>query len=235
MTRSYSDVKNCEGYHPRIKLIVDWLENEIIESGKKKTAFDGPAIQLTVKGFFIRLIKYGYCSQPVYVVLVAFVIRLLEKGIKLTPVSVHRILLAAFVIAAKQRDDVYYSNRYYAQVGGIPTKELNSLEQLFLTSLNWELAISVECFETTQHAIDTKTIGSLKSLPPLPLPAKPKVAATRIVSSPVLRSPTHARIAQRKQSDPSSLIKLTLSKTSLCSSLPRSIRTSREKKAALVR
>eukprot|EP01060_Flectonema_neradi_P033746 TRINITY_DN5744_c1_g1_i1.p1 TRINITY_DN5744_c1_g1~~TRINITY_DN5744_c1_g1_i1.p1 ORF type:complete len:244 (+),score=37.10 TRINITY_DN5744_c1_g1_i1:138-869(+) len=242
MTRSYSDVKDCEGYHPRIKLIAEWVESEIAENGKKRTAFDGSAIQLTVKDFLIRLVKYGYCSQPVYVVMIILVVRLLEKGIKLTTASVHRVLLPAFVVAAKQRDDIYYSNRYYAQVGGISTKELNTLEHLLLSTLDWELAISPECFTAAKEAIDASDIGSLKKLPPLPTPPKPRVAArvlsggksTAIKSPTSLKASSHSRLSLRKQSDPSSIIKLTLAKSSLCSSLPRSIRTSREKKAALV-
>lgn len=43
-----------------------------------------------------------------------------------------RVILTAVVLAAKFFDDRYYSNRFYAAVGGVRTKELNALEADFL-------------------------------------------------------------------------------------------------------
>lgn len=46
------------------------------------------------------------------------------------------------MIAAKFFDDVFYSNSFYASVGGIRTKEINLLELQFLTLLDYNLYVT---------------------------------------------------------------------------------------------
>jgi hypothetical protein len=55
-----------------------------------------------------------------------------------------RLLLAALTCAAKFYDDVYYSNAYYAKVGGVSTQELNQLEAAFLEIVDWRLFVTPE-------------------------------------------------------------------------------------------
>ena len=45
-----------------------------------------------------------------------------DLGFILTELNVHRILLAATVVATKYQDDDVYSNKYYARVGGVTSK-----------------------------------------------------------------------------------------------------------------
>jgi hypothetical protein len=46
------------------------------------------------------------------------------------------------MVAAKFFDDVYYSNGYYARVGGVRLKEMNLLEVRLLDLLQWRLFVS---------------------------------------------------------------------------------------------
>lgn len=50
------------------------------------------------------------------------------------------------MLAAKFFDDQYFKNRYYAQVGGIPCAEINSLELEFLFSINFSLHVKPDDF-----------------------------------------------------------------------------------------
>lgn len=58
--------------------------------------------------------------------------------------NVHRLVLASLVVAAKYTDDHYYSNLYYAKVGGVPVHELNALEAAFLRILEFSLYVSTD-------------------------------------------------------------------------------------------
>jgi hypothetical protein len=42
----------------------------------------------------------------------------------------------------------YYDNAYYAQIGGITTKEMNKLELDFLFLVNFRLQVTVSVFES---------------------------------------------------------------------------------------
>lgn len=51
-----------------------------------------------------------------------------NNKILLTEFNVHRFLFSAIIIAIKNNEDKYYSNLYYAKIGGLELKKLNKLE-----------------------------------------------------------------------------------------------------------
>ena len=69
------------------------------------------------------------------------------KGIRITPKSIHRYFLGAFLAAIKFNFDYYLSGTYWAGVGGVRLEELNFLEIEFCSILGWKLFVSPEVFE----------------------------------------------------------------------------------------
>jgi len=59
----------------------------------------------------------------------------------------HRLALVAMLIAVKFNEDVFYTNKHYAQVGGVTTRELNLLEREFLQMLDWKVTIDKEEYD----------------------------------------------------------------------------------------
>ena len=51
------------------------------------------------------------------------------------------------MLAIKYNEDDYYSNKYYAKVGGINLDELNSLEYNFLILLDFDVFIDEDTYE----------------------------------------------------------------------------------------
>lgn len=90
-----------------------------------------------------RIEKYADCSQSCFIVSLIYIDRLCQQSvISLSILNVHRVLITAICVAAKFLDDAYYPNGFYSQLGGIPVKELNSLEVEFLYGLNFKLYVS---------------------------------------------------------------------------------------------
>jgi len=52
----------------------------------------------------------------------------------------------AIIISIKFLEDKYYKNEYYARVGGVSIKELNSLELEFLSLIDFNLFVNEELF-----------------------------------------------------------------------------------------
>ena len=65
----------------------------------------------------------------------------------LTSSNFQRLFLVAVMLAAKFLDDSYYSNKHWAEVGGLSTAEINCLELEFLFRLGFSLAISREEYD----------------------------------------------------------------------------------------
>ena len=52
-----------------------------------------------------------------------------------------RIALTAIVVSCKMYDDNYATNTYYAAVGGVDAAELNRLELVFMSAIEWRVFV----------------------------------------------------------------------------------------------
>jgi len=111
---------------------------------------------ISVRGFFDRIAKYSCASPCNYVVGLIYLQRLKQRAGKsggddckpfLTTETYKRLVLTAIMLASKFLDDYYNSNKHWAQIGGISTKELNALEADMLQNLGWDLAIQREEYD----------------------------------------------------------------------------------------
>ena len=147
--KSFSDVARLSSYTPALPGIAELL-NKMVTKGdtrgrsEDRTAFDGskPA-PVSIQDYIIRMCKYGYCSHEVFVCMIIYLGRIRARvGTTFTSHNIHRLLLTSFVVAAKLRDDTYYSNKYYASIGGVSLPDMNKMESCFLRCTAWELHIS---------------------------------------------------------------------------------------------
>eukprot|EP01061_Rhynchopus_euleeides_P032690 TRINITY_DN5438_c0_g1_i1.p1 TRINITY_DN5438_c0_g1~~TRINITY_DN5438_c0_g1_i1.p1 ORF type:complete len:279 (+),score=103.66 TRINITY_DN5438_c0_g1_i1:176-1012(+) len=147
--KSFSDVARLSSYTSALPGIAELLNKMVAKGdsrgrGEGRTAFDGskPA-PVSIQDYLIRMCKYGYCSNEVFVCMVIYLGRIRARvGTTFTSHNIHRLLLTSFVVAAKLRDDTYYSNKYYASIGGVSLPDMNKMEQCFLRCTGWELHIS---------------------------------------------------------------------------------------------
>ena len=65
-----------------------------------------------------------------------------------------RMLLTSILTAIKYNEDDFYSNTYYAKVGGISLQEINSLESEFLGLIDFNLWIDYAIFSKYQKYME---------------------------------------------------------------------------------
>lgn len=111
--------------------------------------------EITIKEYLSHLVCQNECSCECFIVAMIYINRLLEKHkyAKLDMCNIHRLLLVAFVIAIKNIEDIYFSNKHYAMIGGISKEELNDLELYFLKKINFDLHIDVNTFNKWNNKI----------------------------------------------------------------------------------
>ena len=178
--KSFSDVARLSSYTPALPGIAELL-NKMVTKGdtrgrsEDRTAFDGskPA-PVSIQDYIIRMCKYGYCSHEVFVCMIIYLGRIRARvGTTFTSHNIHRLLLTSFVVAAKLRDDTYYSNKYYASIGGVSLPDMNKMESAFLRSTAWELHISKKEYDqyyaamTAPAATTTEEETNMSSFPPI--------------------------------------------------------------------
>lgn len=123
----------------------------------RATRFDGKyAPQITIIDYILRLVECFQCTQECCLLAMVYIDRVLVEhpDVDVTALSVHRLILASVVVAAKFHDDVFFTNAFYAEVGGVNIMELNSLEVRLLDLLGWRTRVSPEEYARCFQGID---------------------------------------------------------------------------------
>ena len=95
---------------------------------------------ISIVDYVQRISKYSKCSPECFIIALIYIERFQKQTRNaLTYYDAYRMILIAVMVAAKFRDDVYFSNGYYGNIGGIPRDEVNALEVLFLSTIGWDL------------------------------------------------------------------------------------------------
>lgn len=102
---------------------------------------------ISILKYLTRIVKYAR-PEPSTIILALILIDTLteSQNLQLTNLNIHRIILLSVVVAIKYNEDEFYSNSFYAKVGGITLKEFNVLEYKFLYSLDFYIFIDDEVF-----------------------------------------------------------------------------------------
>lgn len=107
--------------------------------------FSVQAANISPSQYATRLRRYAKCSDTVYIHALVLLRRLAKSDprLKLSPYNAHRLLITALVISAKFVEHAWYSNKYYAAVGGISSvREMNNLEVEMLKLLDYRVLVT---------------------------------------------------------------------------------------------
>jgi hypothetical protein len=98
---------------------------------------------ITISSYLLRWVDYAECGASALMMGVIYVDRFCNKtDTKLTRSNMHRIILVSLLVATKICNDTCWSNKYYADIGGVCLQELNRLEEDFLLKIEWDLFIT---------------------------------------------------------------------------------------------
>ena len=139
---------------PAIEELADLLDMEEYSSeGSRFHALRLPKISLSE--YIDRMIRYCPASEATYTVMYIYLDRIANSSDEafINKHTLHRLVLAAFVVASKYCDDVFETNSYYARVGGISVAEINNLEIEFLSRLHFDLFVPLNEYGVAEDCI----------------------------------------------------------------------------------
>ena len=104
---------------------------------------------VSINDYLFRIARYFLCSPECFVIALVYIDRVMKKhgDFVICKLNIHRLVVTSMMLAVKFFDDVYYSNAYYAKVGGVKGPEMNLLELHFLKLIDWHLFVSPEEFD----------------------------------------------------------------------------------------
>jgi hypothetical protein len=118
--------------------------------GEPLTVFHAVRVpSVSIHDYLFRIARYFLCSPECFVIALVYIDRVMKKQPDFTvcKLNIHRLIVTSMMLAVKFFDDVYYSNAYYAKVGGVKGPEMNVLEIHFLRLIDWQLFVSPEEFD----------------------------------------------------------------------------------------
>jgi len=127
-------------------VLTSWVEptKAVIDRPSRVTPFHSVRVPpICIKDYLRRIRKYFVCTDECFVLALIYIDRVakIDAVMAVCALNVHRLLLVTVMLGAKFNDDVYYSNAYYAKVGGMALKEVNALEARLLKMLSWHLLV----------------------------------------------------------------------------------------------
>lgn len=109
---------------------------------------------ISIKQFFERIVKYTKLENSTLVLILIYIDRLCDiQKFRLNYYNIHKIIVAAMIIAIKYNEDDYFDSIFYSKVGGVSRKELDKLEYQMLALINFELYVSEAVFNKYNNYI----------------------------------------------------------------------------------
>jgi len=113
---------------------------------------------IALEDYLLRLHRFCPMSAAVYLAASSYITRmaLVENIIPVTPRNVHRLVLGGLRVAMKVMEDLCYSHKRFATVGGVTNYELTRLEINFCFLMNFDLKVDLEMMSHEMTSIRQK-------------------------------------------------------------------------------
>lgn len=96
--------------------------------------------EITLAAYLARLTTYMALTKPQFLLSIEYVDRYITANASaLTPVSVHRIIATAMVLAHKFDNDFPYDDFHYGKIMGVCNRDLMRLQFAFMQRIGYRL------------------------------------------------------------------------------------------------
>jgi hypothetical protein len=104
--------------------------------------------EISIEDYLTRIIELTQIEESTLILSLIYIDRLCSNtNMEITELDIHKIALTAIILSIKYNEDIIYSQEEYANVGGVDTKELTTLEAEFLNGLEFKLFINTTEFK----------------------------------------------------------------------------------------
>lgn len=135
----------------------------------QKSPFDfesGQFPTISLGAYIERFVNGSWCSAEGLTMALVILDRVVSRsGIVMTPNNVFLLFAASFTIASKIHDDKFYTNRWFAYVAGVTTRELNALELAALLSINFDVNVTASEWGDYNSILFSSSSSSTSSAP----------------------------------------------------------------------
>ena len=138
--------KNLQNYKDKMKL------------QKKLIFYSREVPSISIKDYLYRINNFSEAEDNTFILALIYIDKICEiASIILSEHNIHRILFISILVAIKYNEDIYYDNKYYAKIAGVPSKELKKMESEYLKLIKFELYVNKNVFDKYKNYISKIT------------------------------------------------------------------------------
>lgn len=112
--------------------------------------------QISIHDYLLRIIKYTHIEQSTLICALIYIDRLSSSGIIINEHTVHKVLFTSILLSMKFNEDCIYNISFFAEIAGVPVKELLLMESEFVNKINFNCYVNEVMFNTYSSLIVVK-------------------------------------------------------------------------------
>ena len=102
---------------------------------------------MSIENYISRVVSYTQMDDNLLIITIISMNSYIKKNKNIfTLNNIYRLFLASALVNAKFTQDINYSFKFYAKVGGVSVEELQILEFSFYAGIDYDLSIKEEIF-----------------------------------------------------------------------------------------
>jgi hypothetical protein len=123
---------------------------------KNKNIFNCDEIpDISLYNYLFRIQKYLSVEDNTLILALIYIDRICKDGkYMVNSYNIHKILFVAIILAIKFNEDIYYTNKYCAQIGGVSSGELEKMEIRFAFAIQFNFYVEKSLYDRYYNYIN---------------------------------------------------------------------------------
>ena len=109
---------------------------------------------ISIEKYLERLISHTKMEISTLILILIYIDKICKNNkFRLNYFNIHKLIVTSMLVSIKYNEDDYFSNSFYAKVGGVSITELNHLEYEFLSLIDFDLYVDEDLFSKYSNYI----------------------------------------------------------------------------------
>ena len=109
---------------------------------------------ISIEKYLERLISHTKMEISTLILILIYIDKICKNNkFRLNYFNIHKLIVTSMLISIKYNEDDFFSNSFYAKVGGVSIRELNNLEYEFLSLIDFDLYVDDDLYSKYSNYI----------------------------------------------------------------------------------
>ena len=109
---------------------------------------------ISIEKYLVRLVSHSKMEISTLILILIYIDKICKNNkFRLNFFNIHKFIVTSMLVSIKYNEDDFFSNSFYAKVGGVSITELNYLEYEFLSLIDFDLYVDDDLYSKYSNYI----------------------------------------------------------------------------------